>query len=158
MLRIPPFVGIFVIFGALFVTAESALFNTKVNHIHIMKRQISVPVSSTEQQATASIQSRNLTGPPVENVSIMRNIPNILSLARLAAIPLFIYAFLTHSKAYVTSLFVIASLTDFLDGYIARKYKLTSEFGAFIDPVADKVSCAAACSVICRYFDTCCVY
>lgn len=136
-----PFVTVIIFFV---ITSEAALLNTKIaNHIpvHIMKRQLSVPISApTHQQAT--LKSSNPTTSLVENVShniSMRNVPNVLSLIRLAAIPPFIISFLVHSKTFVTGIFVAASLTDFLDGYIARRYQLTSEFGAFLDPVADKV-------------------
>ena len=72
----------------------------------------------------------------------MLNLPNILSLLRIALIPVLIGIFLLpHAAAplWATLVFVIASLTDWLDGYLARKWNQTSPFGAFIDPVADKL-------------------
>lgn len=89
---------------------------------------------------SSPITPKDQVDPPVTAVkTFLRNTPNNLSLVRLAAIPAFIISFFSHSKLLATSIFVMASLTDFLDGYIARKFHLTSEFGAFIDPVADKV-------------------
>ena len=72
----------------------------------------------------------------------MLNLPNILSLLRIALIPVLIgIYFLPYESAplWATIVFVIASLTDWLDGYLARKWNQTSPFGAFIDPVADKL-------------------
>ncbi|PCJ32641.1 MAG: CDP-diacylglycerol--glycerol-3-phosphate 3-phosphatidyltransferase [Gammaproteobacteria bacterium] len=72
----------------------------------------------------------------------MFNLPNILSLLRIALIPVLIGCyFLPFESAAVwaTIIFAIASLTDWLDGYLARKWDQTSAFGAFIDPVADKL-------------------
>ncbi|MDC9725942.1 MAG: CDP-diacylglycerol--glycerol-3-phosphate 3-phosphatidyltransferase [Gammaproteobacteria bacterium] len=77
----------------------------------------------------------------------MFNLPNILSLLRIALIPVLIGCyFLPYENASVwaTIVFAIASLTDWLDGYLARKWNQTSPFGAFIDPVADKLIVAIA--------------
>ena len=115
-------------------TPSSALLSTNINHLRNMLRK-QTPVACSDPYAS-------VTPTPVTDVApYMRHLPNVLSLARLAAIPLFVYAFFSYSKTFASSIFVLASLTDFLDGFIARKYKLTSEFGAFIDPVADKVTC-----------------
>ena len=72
----------------------------------------------------------------------MLNLPNILSLLRIALIPVLIGIFLLPYESaplWATVVFVIASLTDWLDGYLARKWDQSSPFGAFIDPVADKL-------------------
>ncbi len=72
----------------------------------------------------------------------MLNLPNILSLLRIALIPVLIGIFLlpyASAPIWATVVFAIASLTDWLDGYLARKWNQTSPFGAFIDPVADKL-------------------
>ncbi len=72
----------------------------------------------------------------------MLNLPNILSLLRIALIPVLIGIFLlpyVSAPMWATIVFVVASLTDWLDGYLARKWNQTSPFGAFIDPVADKL-------------------
>ena len=77
----------------------------------------------------------------------MFNLPNILSLLRIALIPVLIGCyFLPFETAsiWATIVFAIASLTDWLDGYLARKWNQTSPFGAFIDPVADKLIVAIA--------------
>ncbi|MDA2989071.1 MAG: CDP-diacylglycerol--glycerol-3-phosphate 3-phosphatidyltransferase, partial [Actinomycetota bacterium] len=69
------------------------------------------------------------------------NLPNALTLARLAAVPvvgvlLFLQTPLTRDFAAV--LFVAAAITDFVDGAIARKRGITTDFGALLDPIADK--------------------
>ena len=77
----------------------------------------------------------------------MRNVPNILSLGRLAAtIPLVVLVLINLPTAYLgaTALFAAGSVTDTLDGRIARKYHLVSRLGVFLDLTADKVFVSAA--------------
>ncbi|HEU5339050.1 MAG TPA: CDP-diacylglycerol--glycerol-3-phosphate 3-phosphatidyltransferase [Sulfuricaulis sp.] len=78
---------------------------------------------------------------------MLLNAPNVLTLLRIALIPAFIVAYYwTHPMSHMlaTGLFVLAALTDWLDGYLARKLQQTSHFGTFLDPVADKLMIAAA--------------
>lgn len=75
------------------------------------------------------------------------NIPNILTFLRIASIPVFVvFFYLPVSWSYLatTIIFAAAAITDWLDGYLARKLKQTSAFGAFLDPVADKLMVAIA--------------
>jgi len=77
----------------------------------------------------------------------MFNLPNILSLLRIALIPVLMACYflpIESAALWATVIFAIASLTDWLDGYLARKWDQTSAFGAFIDPVADKLIVAIA--------------
>ncbi|MFV0411819.1 MAG: CDP-diacylglycerol--glycerol-3-phosphate 3-phosphatidyltransferase [Oscillospiraceae bacterium] len=71
------------------------------------------------------------------------NLPNKLTLLRILLIPVFIvFASLREWRyAYIVAMavFAVASFTDFLDGYIARKYNLVTDFGKFADPLADKI-------------------
>jgi cardiolipin synthase (CMP-forming) len=85
------------------------------------------------------------------------NIPNILTWLRIAAIPLFVvvlyfpqWDWMTQHQANVaaTVIFVAAAITDWFDGYLARKLNQMSAFGAFLDPVADKLMVAAALIVL----------
>lgn len=75
------------------------------------------------------------------------NIPNLMTLARLLSIPVFMMAFYlpyTWSGWLAAAIFLAAGITDMLDGYLARKLQQESRFGAFLDPVADKLMVAAA--------------
>ena len=80
------------------------------------------------------------------------NIPNTLTWARIVLIPIFIGVFYLpdsvlapqHQNELAAWFFVIASVTDWFDGWLARKLNQTSAFGAFLDPVADKLMVAAA--------------
>jgi CDP-diacylglycerol--glycerol-3-phosphate 3-phosphatidyltransferase len=70
------------------------------------------------------------------------NIPNILTLLRIALIPVFIAFFylpIGHANQVCAAIFALAAFTDWLDGYLARKLGQMSAFGAFLDPVADKL-------------------
>jgi cardiolipin synthase (CMP-forming) len=77
------------------------------------------------------------------------NIPNLLTWARIVLIPLVIGAFYLplspHEQNLIATVaFIVAAVTDWFDGWLARKLGQTSAFGAFLDPVADKLMVAAA--------------
>lgn len=75
------------------------------------------------------------------------NLPTLLTLLRIALIPVFIGVFFLpfpSANLLCSALFGLAALTDWLDGYLARRLGQTSPFGAFLDPVADKLMVAAA--------------
>ena len=79
------------------------------------------------------------------------NIALALTWLRIAAIPLVVVIFMLPGywpKPIAALLFTIAGLTDWLDGYLARKLNMTSKFGAFLDPVADKLMVATALVLI----------
>jgi len=76
----------------------------------------------------------------------MRHVPNILSFSRLlATVLVFIFVLVNQPWAFLiaTLLFFLASVTDFLDGYLARRLKITSSLGVFLDLTADKVLVSA---------------
>ena len=81
------------------------------------------------------------------------NLPNKITMFRVFMIPFFVFFMLTdyvsYSKYIALVIFIVASLSDTLDGYIARKYNLISNFGKFMDPLADKllVSSALICFI-----------
>jgi CDP-diacylglycerol--glycerol-3-phosphate 3-phosphatidyltransferase/cardiolipin synthase len=92
------------------------------------------------------------------------NVPNILTVLRIALIPVFVGIFyLPNDKASLTAIpahwvnvtaaavFALAAFTDWLDGFWARKFNQTSNFGAFLDPVADKLMVAAALIVLVEF-------
>ena len=81
------------------------------------------------------------------------NLPTLLTWARIVAIPLIVGVFqLPLAEAdrnlIATALFIIVALTDWADGYLARRLNMTSSFGAFLDPVADKFLVCAALLVL----------
>jgi cardiolipin synthase len=83
-------------------------------------------------------------------------IPTLLTWARIAAIPLIIGVYyldwpVATQNLVATSLFVLFALTDWLDGYLARKLNQTSAFGAFLDPVADKFLICASLLVLLEF-------
>jgi CDP-diacylglycerol--glycerol-3-phosphate 3-phosphatidyltransferase len=77
--------------------------------------------------------------------------PTVLTLIRILLIPVLVVAFYLPqdwSNALAVGIFIAAGLTDWADGWIARRYGLTSPFGAFLDPVADKLIVAVALILI----------
>ena len=81
------------------------------------------------------------------------NPPTLLTWARIAAIPLIMRVYYTplepHTQNTIAAiLFIVFALTDWLDGYLARKLNMTSAFGAFLDPVADKFLVCASILIL----------
>ncbi|HIQ13999.1 MAG TPA: CDP-diacylglycerol--glycerol-3-phosphate 3-phosphatidyltransferase [Leucothrix sp.] len=72
------------------------------------------------------------------------NLPILLTLLRILAIPLVVLFFYLDMPLTSSTIFGLAGLTDLVDGYLARKYNQESRFGAFLDPVADKLLVAVA--------------
>lgn len=77
------------------------------------------------------------------------NLPNKLTVLRILLIPFFLLFLMTdlagdYSKWIALGFFIIASLTDFFDGFLARKYQLITNFGKFMDPLADKLLVCSA--------------
>jgi CDP-diacylglycerol--glycerol-3-phosphate 3-phosphatidyltransferase len=85
--------------------------------------------------------------PATDRAQPMSNLPNILTSARILLVPILVVVLLTKfdGKEFVgLGLFLLAALTDFLDGYFARRWNLVSRFGQLLDPAADKILIAAA--------------
>lgn len=83
----------------------------------------------------------------------MWTIPTLMTVARIAAIPLIVGLFylpieMADKNFWATLMFVVVALTDWLDGYLARKLNQSSKFGAFLDPVADKFLVCASLLVL----------
>jgi len=88
-----------------------------------------------------------------DNAFMFFNLPTLLTWARIVAIPLIVGVFqlpLAESdrNLIATVLFIVVALTDWADGYLARRLNMTSSFGAFLDPVADKFLVCAALLVL----------
>lgn len=91
----------------------------------------------------------------IPRILLMYNLPNLLTILRVALIPVFVGLFYyptTKTNFMAAVVFVIAALTDLLDGYLARKLKQTTKFGAFLDPVADKIMVCTALVLIVEYY------
>lgn len=85
-----------------------------------------------------------------------KNLPNILTCFRIIIIPLLIASFYLEGKLYhwvAASLFLIAGITDFFDGYFARLFHAHSNFGKFLDPIADKLLVASAILMLVHFHD-----
>jgi CDP-diacylglycerol--glycerol-3-phosphate 3-phosphatidyltransferase len=81
------------------------------------------------------------------------NLPNKITLVRIFMIPIFVAVFfledvLPYNYIIAAVIFALAACTDFIDGYIARKYKLVTNLGKFLDPIADKVLVSTAMLVL----------
>ena len=96
---------------------------------------------------------------PAENTPLRHNppmffnLPTLLTWARIVAIPLVVGVYYTGlapetQNVVGTALFILVAITDWADGYLARKLGMTSSFGAFLDPVADKLFVTAALLVL----------
>lgn len=84
------------------------------------------------------------------------NIPNLLTYGRIAAVPILVFCFFMEGKLQgsdfarwsALATFVVASITDFFDGYLARAWRQTSALGRMLDPIADKLLVAACLLVL----------
>ena len=75
------------------------------------------------------------------------NLPNLLTLARIAAVPVIVVLLLSDSRAagmWAAAIFGLAAVTDFIDGWLARKWGVVTVLGKFLDPLADKLIVMAA--------------
>lgn len=90
-----------------------------------------------------------------DSIDMQFNLPIWLTLFRVLLIPFFILAFYLPYRwgpFLCASIFVVAAVTDWLDGFLARRMKQTTRFGAFLDPVADKVMVVIALVLVVEYF------
>jgi len=75
-------------------------------------------------------------------INLIANLPNIISFIRILVAPIFFLLLISkdyNNLIYALILYILASISDFLDGWLARKYKITSKFGIHFDPFADKI-------------------
>lgn len=89
----------------------------------------------------------------IEGMKISRNLPNHLTTLRILLVPVYAVLFLIRFPGHMHiagTVFIIASLTDYLDGNLARKYGLVSDYGKFADPVADKILVLTAVILLCE--------
>lgn len=103
------------------------------------------PTAASVVVSEVGISQKNFLGPNASPPGFLRTkfpdfpwhlVPNWLTYFRCLAVPLFVGVFYRpHSNIAASCLFAVASATDFLDGYLARKWDVTSAFGAFLDPI-----------------------
>ena len=77
----------------------------------------------------------------------MWNLPNLITLFRITLIPVLVVVYflkIPYREVVISGVFVLAALTDWLDGYLARRMNATTKLGAFLDPVADKLIVSSA--------------
>ena len=85
------------------------------------------------------------------------NIATLLTISRIAFIPVIVFLFIFHDGKYrdiAAYIFLLALITDYLDGYIARNYNQTTAFGTFLDPIADKLLVVITIFLLARSFDS----
>jgi CDP-diacylglycerol--glycerol-3-phosphate 3-phosphatidyltransferase/cardiolipin synthase len=88
-------------------------------------------------------------------MSPLFNLPNILTLLRIVLIPVFVIAYyspLSWHNVLATAIFGLAAITDWFDGWLARRYNQSTPFGAFLDPVADKLMVATALVLMVQHY------
>ncbi|MDR1821497.1 MAG: CDP-alcohol phosphatidyltransferase family protein [Oscillospiraceae bacterium] len=82
---------------------------------------------------------------------LIHNIPNLISCVRIALVPVFISTYVvekTEVKVTAVIIYAIAGVSDFLDGFLARRYKLTTKLGKVLDPLGDKLMMVSALLLI----------
>jgi len=116
------------------------------------KRHPPARTASGRQRSSSAIASHVKSTTASTNASALKWLPTALTLARVAAVPALCAAYYAPgNRAALVSgtMFIAAALTDWLDGYLARKLRASSAFGAFLDPVADKLMVACALCLLC---------
>jgi CDP-diacylglycerol--glycerol-3-phosphate 3-phosphatidyltransferase len=91
---------------------------------------------------------------PSETRPAIWNLPNILTMLRIALIPVLAVLLMSPSREaafWAAAVFAVASVTDWLDGYLARRMEIVTTFGKFLDPIADKMIVMAALVMILPY-------
>lgn len=79
---------------------------------------------------------------PSGAIMVMKRIPNMLTISRIVLIPILIGSFYLHgvwARYLGAGIFIFASITDYVDGKLARSFKIQSDFGTMLDPIADKM-------------------
>src|SRR5438067_3910855 len=104
------------------------------------------PMSLTSDAAPAVLERPKAVSPPREKVSTeIWNLPNSLTLFRIFLVPFLVVVLLTkYSNRVGLAIFLVAAITDYFDGYFARRMKKITRLGTLLDPIADKLLMSAA--------------
>lgn len=133
----------------LYVPSTMSLW-PNVNARNVLRRS---PPSGRASRCVINQENMHM---PIVTKFTRANIPNLLTYARVAAIPLLVAVGVmppfSGQCAITASVFAVASITDLLDGYLARRWKVISAMGIFLDPVADKLIVAVALILLCIRF------
>jgi CDP-diacylglycerol---glycerol-3-phosphate 3-phosphatidyltransferase len=92
-------------------------------------------------------EERTVKSEEVFSQKLGRRAPNILTFLRMLMVPVFVFLLINPTKQmhlWATGVFIIASLTDWLDGFLARRYRAETRLGTLMDPIADKILVMAA--------------
>eukprot|EP01031_Cornospumella_fuschlensis_P030724 gene30724-37124_t len=114
-------------------------------------RTKSIHILDTSNPVTYSNNIPNKSEEP-KLAEWQKHLPNALTMLRMAAIPLMILAFVLNLRATMCGLYVLSCVTDFFDGFLARRWKVTSSFGKLWDPVADKLTVTTVLVLLCAQF------
>ena len=119
-----------------YVPVSNRFTNNKVDAL--LSTTVSQYGQSTSSLRSASSITNNVALPKLPN-AYLQHLPNILTVTRVIAIFPFVTFFVQDQKTVASGIYALACLTDLFDGWLARKFNVISKFGAFLDPVADKV-------------------
>jgi CDP-diacylglycerol--glycerol-3-phosphate 3-phosphatidyltransferase len=113
---------------------------------HVQNTFREPPMQPTEAAPAVLERAKPTAVPPPENVATeIWNLPNSLTLFRIFLVPFMVAVLLTKYSNYLgLGIFFVAAITDYFDGYFARKYNKMTRLGALLDPIADKLLMSAA--------------
>jgi cardiolipin synthase len=85
------------------------------------------------------LQERSKESPPALQSAVLNNIPNFITLGRVMSVPVIFWLLVNGHSRSAFYVFLLAGVSDAVDGYLAKRFKWTTELGAYLDPLADKV-------------------
>ena len=113
---------------------KSILF--KISSSHILNRKLYSSKTPNNELKTSELEKQNNIKALLKEVN---TIPNIITISRIISTPLITYSLIHQDYKTSISLFSYAAISDFVDGFIARKFNMTTRLGSILDPFADKI-------------------